>query len=34
MFDIDRLMEVMSQILSDLYDCKITMKAIPKDKIA
>lgn len=31
MFDVDRLMKVMSEILSDRYDCKITMTAIPKD---
>lgn len=34
MFDIERLMKVMSEILSDLYGCKITMTAIPKDKTA
>lgn len=34
MFDIDRLMKVMSEILSDKYDVKITLKAIPKDKAA
>lgn len=34
MFDIDRLMKVMSEILSDMYDCKITLTAIPKDQAA
>lgn len=33
MFDIDRLMQVMSEILSDMYGCKITLTAIPKDKM-
>lgn len=32
MFDVDRLMKVMSEILSDLYGVKITMTATPKDK--
>lgn len=34
MFDVDRLMQVMSEILSDKYGCKITMTAVPKDKPA
>lgn len=34
MFDIDRLMQVLSEILSDRYDCKITLTAVPKDKVA
>ena len=34
MFDSDRLMKVMSEILSDMYDCKITLTAIPKDQAA
>ena len=32
MFDIDRVMQVMSEILSDMYDCKVTLTAIPKDQ--
>ena len=32
MFNIDRLMKVMSEILSDQYDCKITLTAVPKDQ--
>mgnify|MGYP000953961835 CR=1 FL=1 len=32
MFDIKRLMEVLSEILSDKYGVKITVKAIPKNK--
>lgn len=34
MFDINRLMKVMSEILSDKYDMKITLTAVPKDKAA
>ena len=34
MFDIEKLMKVMSEILSDKYDVKITMKAVPKDQAA
>ena len=34
MFDIERLMKVLSEILSDKYDMKITLTAIPKDKAA
>lgn len=32
MFDIKRLMEVLSEILSDKYGVKITVKATPKNK--
>lgn len=32
MFDVERLMSVMSEILSDRYGVRITMTAIPKDK--
>lgn len=34
MFDIERLMKVMSEILSDRYDMKITLTAVPKDETA
>lgn len=34
MFDIEKLMKVMSEILSDRYDAKITMTAVPKDQAA
>lgn len=34
MFDVDRLMKVMSEILSDKYDMKITMTAVPKEEAA
>lgn len=34
MFDIDKVMKVMSEILSDKYDAKITLTAVPKDKAA
>lgn len=34
MFDIDRLMKVMSEILSDRYGVKVTMTAVPKDEAA
>lgn len=34
MFDIDRLMQVLSEIFSDVYGCKITLTAIPKDQAA
>lgn len=30
--NVNRIMEVLSEIFSDKYDCKITIKAIPKDK--
>ena len=33
MFDVDRLMKVMSEILSDKYDAKITLTAVPKDQL-
>lgn len=32
MFDVERLMQVMSEILSDKYGVKITMTAVPKDQ--
>ena len=31
MFDVQKLMQVMSEILSDKYDMKITMTAVPKE---
>ena len=34
MFDIEKLMQVMSEILSDKYDVKITISAVPKEKAA
>ena len=34
MFDVERLMKVMSEILSDKYDMKITMTAVPKEEAA
>lgn len=34
MFDVERLMKVLSEILSDRYDMKITMTAVPKDQAA
>lgn len=34
MFDIDRLMKVLSEILSDKYGCKVTLTAVPKDQVA
>ena len=34
MFDIDRLMEVLSEILSDKYGVKITMTAQKREKAA
>lgn len=33
MFDIERLMKIMSEILSDKYDAKITLTAVPKDQV-
>lgn len=30
MFDVQKVMQVMSEILSDRYDMKITMTAVPK----
>lgn len=32
MFDVDKLMKVMSEILSDKYGMKITLTAVPKEK--
>ena len=32
MFDVNRLMQVMSEILSDKYDMKITLTAVPKEQ--
>ena len=32
MFDIPKLMQVLSEILSDNYGCTIIMTAIPKDQ--
>ena len=34
MFDIEKLMKVMSEILSDKYDMKITLTAVPKEEAA
>lgn len=34
MFDIERVLKVMSEILSDKYDLKITLTAVPKEKAA
>lgn len=34
MFDIERLMKVMSEILSDRYGVKVTVTAVPKDEAA
>lgn len=31
MFDIERVMQVLSEILSDKYGMKITLIAVPKD---
>ena len=31
-FNVNKLMEVLSEILSEKYGCKITMKAIPRDQ--
>ena len=31
--NVDKLMQVLSEILSEKYGCKITMKAIPKDSL-
>lgn len=33
MFDVQKVMQVMSEILSDRYDMKITMTAVPKGEI-
>ena len=32
MFDVNRVMQVMSEILSDKYGCKITLTAVPKEQ--
>lgn len=32
MFDVNRVMQVMSEILSDKYGLEITLRAIPKSK--
>lgn len=34
MFDVHKVMQVMSEILSDRYGMKITMTAIPKEEAA
>lgn len=34
MFDVDKVMKVMSEILSDKYGVKITMTAVPKKEEA
>lgn len=34
MFDVHKVMQVMSEILSDRYDMKITMTAVPKEEAA
>ena len=34
MFDVEKLMKVMSEILSDAYDMKITLTAVPKKEEA
>lgn len=34
MFDVQRLLQVMSEILSDRYGVKITMTAVPKEDTA
>ena len=31
-FDVNRLMQVMSEIMSDKYDLKITFRAVTKEK--
>ena len=33
MFDVHKVMQVMSEILSDRYGMKITMTAMPKEEI-
>lgn len=33
MFDVERLMKVMSEILSDKYDAKIALTAVPKEQV-
>lgn len=32
MFDVQRLLQVMSEILSDKYGVKVTMTAVPKEQ--
>lgn len=32
MFDVQRLMEVMAEILSDKYGVKVTMTAVPREQ--
>ena len=32
MFDVNKVMQVMSEILSDKYDMKITLTAVPQEK--
>ena len=32
MFDVNKVMQVISEILSDKYDMKITLTAVPKEK--
>ena len=34
MFDVERLMKVMSEILSDKYGVKVTLTAVKKEKAA
>lgn len=34
MFNIEKLMQVMSEILSDKYEMQITMQAVPKETAA
>lgn len=31
--NVDKLMKVLSEILSEKYGCKITLTAIPKDQV-
>ena len=31
--NVDRLMKVLSEILSEKYGCKVTLTAIPKDQV-
>lgn len=33
-FNVDKLMKVLSEILSEKYGCKVTITAIPKEKVA
>lgn len=34
MFDVEKVMKIMSEILSDKYGVKITLTAVPKEKAA